>query len=110
MSVKLLRGDLREAQRIESTNPVQYLRCEQCGSLICALGAGGAKAQSLEEAKFIAVPTMNFLPDGDMVKIPEDLRPKFHVFYKHRIVDIPDGLPKFEEGPDSTPVPDDARL
>jgi hypothetical protein len=87
-SLKIVEGNDHLDEVIK--NRVKHLLCKSCHSLIYGI--------SLEPEKQggIGVNANNFIFSGG---VPESFKPVRHVWYKDRIVDMNDDLPKFIDQP-----------
>jgi hypothetical protein len=67
-------------------------------------------AEQVPDAPGVSIPTMLLIPPGDQHTIPQALKPQRHVYYKFRVADFNDGLPKHSEGSKSELVPEPSKL
>ena len=67
---------------------MEHAFCDQCG---CGL------YQSPKNAPFRAVfpPNMRFEDGPFLSTLPDDWKPRLHINYDNRAMDMPDGLPKY---------------
>ncbi|EKM77017.1 hypothetical protein AGABI1DRAFT_77800 [Agaricus bisporus var. burnettii JB137-S8] len=72
-----------------SSHPWVIYRCKTCHSYIGATNSN-SKVWSLKSAHLKRDPTTNLIKDFDKIK------PTAHIFYKTRMLDVPDGLPKWD--------------
>lgn len=72
-----------------SSHPWVIYRCKTCHSYIGATNSN-SKVWSLKSAHLKRDPTTHLIKDFDKIK------PTAHIFYKTRMLDVPDGLPKWD--------------
>ena len=79
----------------KTSERVERLRCGDCGATVIEFVPNRSAAH-------IALVPLMILVSPEMEKerpvaIPDDLKPKMHIYYPDRVFDVPDGLPKFTE-------------
>ena len=70
--------------------------CASCGEIVCGTNRFGMRVVSNSLAA-----------RAHGGQLPGDLQPTMHLFYRHRVIDVVDALPKFLDGWDG-PTLDDA--
>ncbi|MDF3832523.1 GFA family protein [Cupriavidus basilensis] len=85
--VAVERGDDQLATYQHATRQLQRHFCRQCGETLFGTNRLGMSV----------VPNSLFARASDGV-LPDALQPAMHLFYRHRVVDVADALPKYLDG------------